>query len=142
MNQHASDATAVQITTLRVNGMACDDCAAHVAGTLEDINGVVHVDVHRRQGTFVVEHLPGFVDAVTIAATIRSLGYGAEVAARALAPVQLDDAHRVFAEQRGLSSSNAAVRVCRAREALKKRVTESCGTCAEHGCLNCSCGQR
>jgi RNA polymerase sigma-70 factor (ECF subfamily) len=48
---------------------------------------------------------------------------------------------KVFAEQRGLSSSNAAVRVFRAREALKKRVTESCGTCAEHGCMNCTCKQ-
>ena len=46
---------------------------------------------------------------------------------------------KAFAEQRGLSPSNAAVRVFRAREALKKRVTESCGTCAEHGCLNCTC---
>lgn len=46
---------------------------------------------------------------------------------------------KAFAEQRGLSSSNAGVRVFRAREALKKRVTESCGTCAEHGCRNCTC---
>ena len=46
---------------------------------------------------------------------------------------------KTFAEHKGLSSSNAGVRVFRAREALKKRVTESCGTCAEHGCLNCTC---
>jgi RNA polymerase sigma factor (sigma-70 family) len=46
---------------------------------------------------------------------------------------------KAYAEQKGLSSSNAAVRVFRAREALKKRVIESCGTCAEHGCLNCTC---
>ena len=46
---------------------------------------------------------------------------------------------KAFAEQHGLSASNAGVRVFRAREALKKRVTESCGTCAEHGCLNCTC---
>lgn len=46
---------------------------------------------------------------------------------------------KTFAEQKGLSSSNAGVRVFRAREALKKRVIESCGTCAEHGCLNCTC---
>jgi len=46
---------------------------------------------------------------------------------------------KTYAEQKGLSSSNAAVRVFRAREALRKRVTESCGTCAEHGCMNCSC---
>jgi RNA polymerase sigma factor (sigma-70 family) len=46
---------------------------------------------------------------------------------------------KAFAEQRGLSASNAGVRVFRAREALKKRVAESCGTCAEHGCRNCTC---
>ena len=46
---------------------------------------------------------------------------------------------KAFAEQRGLTPSNAGVRVFRAREALKKRVTESCGTCAEHGCRNCTC---
>jgi RNA polymerase sigma-70 factor (ECF subfamily) len=46
---------------------------------------------------------------------------------------------KVFAEQRGLSVSNAGVRVFRAREALKKRLIESCGTCAEHGCQNCTC---
>lgn len=46
---------------------------------------------------------------------------------------------KVFAKQKGLSSSNAAVRVFRAREALKTRVAQSCGTCAEHGCMNCTC---
>lgn len=46
---------------------------------------------------------------------------------------------KVFAERKGLSTSNAAVRVFRAREALKKRVTESCGICAEHGCVACAC---
>jgi RNA polymerase sigma-70 factor (ECF subfamily) len=46
---------------------------------------------------------------------------------------------KAFAEARGLSTSNAGVRVFRAREALKKRVIESCGTCAEHGCVNCTC---
>ena len=49
---------------------------------------------------------------------------------------------KAFAEQHGLSPGNAAVRVFRAREALKKRVTESCGTCAEHGCVNCTCKRR
>jgi RNA polymerase sigma factor (sigma-70 family) len=46
---------------------------------------------------------------------------------------------KAFAERHHLSASNAGVRVFRAREALKKRVTESCGTCAEHGCMNCTC---
>ena len=46
---------------------------------------------------------------------------------------------KTFAEQHSLSPSNAGVRVFRAREALKRRVAESCGTCAEHGCRNCTC---
>ena len=46
---------------------------------------------------------------------------------------------KAFAESRGLSAGNAGVRIFRAREALKKRLIESCGTFAEHGCLNCSC---
>ena len=46
---------------------------------------------------------------------------------------------KAFAEQRGLSASNAGVRIFRAREALKKRLIESCGTCAEHGCRDCTC---
>jgi RNA polymerase sigma factor (sigma-70 family) len=49
---------------------------------------------------------------------------------------------KTFAKQKGLTASNAAVRVFRAREALKKRVEESCGTCAEHGCLDCTCQTR
>jgi RNA polymerase sigma factor (sigma-70 family) len=44
-----------------------------------------------------------------------------------------------FAEQVGISASNAGVRVFRAREALRKQVARSCGTCAEHGCLDCTC---
>src|SRR5688572_20799203 len=47
-----------------------------------------------------------------------------------------------FAEEKGLSANNAGVRVFRAREALKKRVMESCGTCAEHGCVDCTCRAR
>lgn len=45
-----------------------------------------------------------------------------------------------FAQEKGLSANNAGVRVFRAREALRKQVARSCGTCAEHGCLDCSCG--
>ncbi|MEO5727299.1 MAG: sigma-70 family RNA polymerase sigma factor [Byssovorax sp.] len=46
---------------------------------------------------------------------------------------------KTFAEERGISSNNAAVRVFRAREALRRQVVASCGTCADHGCLNCTC---
>ncbi len=48
---------------------------------------------------------------------------------------------KAFAERTGISASNAGVRVFRAREALRKQVVTSCGTCAEHGCLDCTCGK-
>ena len=44
-----------------------------------------------------------------------------------------------FADEAGISSSNAGVRVFRAREALRRQVTRACGTCADHGCLDCKC---
>lgn len=46
---------------------------------------------------------------------------------------------KIWAERQGLTPTNASVRLHRARKALKARVVQSCGTCAEHGCLNCSC---
>jgi RNA polymerase sigma factor (sigma-70 family) len=44
-----------------------------------------------------------------------------------------------FARQHDLSPSNAGVRVHRARAALRKQLLRTCTTCAEHGCLNCTC---
>jgi len=45
-----------------------------------------------------------------------------------------------YAARAGLTASNAGVRVFRAREALRKQVARSCGTCADHGCFDCTCG--
>jgi len=44
-----------------------------------------------------------------------------------------------FADETGISRSNAAVRVFRARDALRRRVADSCGACATHGCTSCTC---
>lgn len=46
---------------------------------------------------------------------------------------------KTFAQQHGLTATNAGVRVHRAREALRKRVAQACGVCAEHGCVDCTC---
>jgi len=60
--------------------------------------------------------------------------------AEALRRIEIDGIPvKDYAEEAGISSSNAGVRVFRAREALRKRVVRSCGTCAEHGCLDCHC---
>lgn len=45
---------------------------------------------------------------------------------------------RVAAEL-GITANNAAVRLHRARQALRQRLEQMCGVCANHGCLNCTC---
>jgi hypothetical protein len=64
-----------------------------------------------------------------------------DAAARATADGDVDQVPvKDYAATLGISASNAGVRVFRAREALRKQVARSCGTCADHGCLDCSCG--
>jgi len=58
----------------------------------------------------------------------------------ALRIVDLDDAPLShLAAQAGITAENAAVRIHRARKALRGRVEQACGTCATHGCFNCTC---
>ncbi len=44
-----------------------------------------------------------------------------------------------LAQQSGITAENAAVRVHRARAALRRQIEQACGTCSVHGCLDCSC---
>ena len=44
------------------------------------------------------------------------------------------------AAELGITPGNAAVRAHRARRALGERLKLACGTCATHGCLDCTCG--
>lgn len=61
--------------------------------------------------------------------------------ASAIRRVELDGLPiRQYAEEAGITPNNAAVRVHRARESLRRQVARSCATCAEHGCEDCSCG--
>jgi RNA polymerase sigma factor (sigma-70 family) len=46
-----------------------------------------------------------------------------------------------YASEVGITPNNAAVRLFRARETLRKRVVHWCGACAERGCVDCGCGE-
>ncbi len=48
---------------------------------------------------------------------------------------------RAFAEHAGITPNNASVRLFRGRKALLEQLQRSCGTCAEHGCLDCDCSR-
>jgi RNA polymerase sigma factor (sigma-70 family) len=63
--------------------------------------------------------------------------------AEVLRRVEVDGARVAdYAASAGITASNAGVRVFRARKALLEQVKRSCGSCAEHGCLDCTCGSR
>lgn len=62
--------------------------------------------------------------------------------AEALRRIEVDGVTvKDFAAEAGITRNNAAVRVFRAREALRKQVMRSCGTCATHGCFDCTCSR-
>ena len=60
--------------------------------------------------------------------------------ARLLREVDLDQAPlSKYAAEQGITPGNAAVRAHRARSALRRQLLRCCGTCATHGCLDCTC---
>jgi DNA-directed RNA polymerase specialized sigma24 family protein len=60
--------------------------------------------------------------------------------AAALQAVEVEGvAVKDFATKSGITPGNAAVRVFRAREALKQQVKRCCGSCADDNCQDCNC---
>ncbi|MEO8169183.1 MAG: sigma-70 family RNA polymerase sigma factor [bacterium] len=54
--------------------------------------------------------------------------------------IELDgEAPEVVAKRLGITRDNLKVRTYRARQALRKRLEETCRVCAVHHCLDCSC---
>jgi RNA polymerase sigma factor (sigma-70 family) len=63
--------------------------------------------------------------------------------AEAIRRVELDElAVRDYAAEARLTANAASVRLFRAREALRRRLVQSCGVCADHGCIDCRCARR
>ena len=59
---------------------------------------------------------------------------------RALREVELGEVSpRDFAAREGITPGHAAVRLFRARQALRRRVEQTCGACATHACYQCEC---
>jgi RNA polymerase sigma-70 factor (ECF subfamily) len=61
--------------------------------------------------------------------------------AEAVRRIEVDGvAVKDYAAEAGITANAAGVRVHRARQALRDQVTACCGTCATHGCMDCTCG--
>ncbi|AKF04089.1 RNA polymerase sigma factor [Sandaracinus amylolyticus] len=112
------------------------------------------VDHHRRRGTEAraLEALARELDeeapeAEALRATV--CGCVSEIAttlkpeyAEILRAVEVEGRSvKDFAGAHGITPNNAAVRVHRAREALRTQVARACGTCATHGCFDCTCSK-
>ncbi|GAC1395981.1 MAG: hypothetical protein NVSMB65_15060 [Chloroflexota bacterium] len=50
------------------------------------------------------------------------------------------EAPEAVARRLGISGTNLKVRRHRARQALRQRLLETCRLCAQHHCLDCTCG--
>jgi RNA polymerase sigma-70 factor (ECF subfamily) len=110
------------------------------------------IDHHRRRATadrrleaFAREEALAGTDEELQGVVCKCVGQLAETLkpeyAAALKRVEVDGLSvKDYAEEAGISSNNAGVRIFRAREALRKQVARSCGTCATHGCVDCTCG--
>ena len=116
------------------------------------------VDHHRRAGAAAralaglarePEHATADVGAPQEGEPCRCVLRAAETLAagqaRALQRVAVDGvAVKSFAEEEGISAGNAAVRLHRARHALRESLVARCGSCAGangRGCSSCSCGR-
>ena len=112
------------------------------------------IDRHRREGTrsraflqlaVEAEHETPAADAELETAACECVAAMLETLkpeyAAALRRVDLDGVSvRGFAAEAGITAGNAGVRLHRAREALRRQLARSCGTCLDHGCLDCRCG--
>jgi RNA polymerase sigma factor (sigma-70 family) len=60
--------------------------------------------------------------------------------AQAVRRVDMEDASLPeLATEAGITNGNAAVRLYRAREAMRKRIEQCCGACSRHACLHGDC---
>ena len=65
------------ITTLNIEGMSCEHCAAHVKEALEAIAGVSSAQVNLQEKNAQVEH-DDSVSSESLKAALNEAGYSAE----------------------------------------------------------------
>ncbi|MDP9151220.1 MAG: sigma-70 family RNA polymerase sigma factor [Myxococcota bacterium] len=127
------------------------DEEAVVAWFYRSLRNVI-VDRHRRHAaegralTALAAEIDERIDAVetkppTVCRCVLRVARGLKQEyAEALQGIEVDGAAvKTFAADHAISSSNAAVRIFRAREALRRGVLATCGACAEGGCVDCTC---
>jgi copper chaperone CopZ len=64
-------------TELKIKGMTCGHCVAHVTKTLQEVPGVQSADVKLEEGSAVVQHQNADVQAMLTA--VDDAGFEAEI---------------------------------------------------------------
>ena len=64
------------VTTLRITGMTCNNCARHVGEALRSVAGVSAVDVNLPEGTATVTHDQP-IEGTMLVKAVESAGYDA-----------------------------------------------------------------
>ncbi len=86
---------------------------------------------------------PGSADAVSQGCLARLAAGLRPAYAEALRRIELDELPlEVYAAEAGITRQNAAVRLFRARQALREEALRGCGGCPIHGQAGCRCGRR
>ncbi|MDZ5472858.1 heavy metal-associated domain-containing protein [Bacillus sp. 31A1R] len=60
---------------ININGMSCGSCVRKIEGSLQQLNGVEHVEVQLQEKKAVIEFSPDLVDEQKIINNITELGY-------------------------------------------------------------------
>lgn len=107
------------------------------------------IDAYRRRGVASQRHVP--LEGVDLAADVESETLLCACFEPLIATLKPEYAHLIrtvdlgsetpesAARRLGVTSSNLKVRRRRARQALRQRLEQTCRSCAEHGCIDCTC---
>jgi copper chaperone len=79
----------VHTTRLSIVGMSCGACVRHLTAALNEVTGVVHVDVDLSKNEAVVDNLVDRVNETDLIAAINNAGYQASAVASSAEPAGL-----------------------------------------------------
>jgi copper chaperone len=84
-----ADTAQVHTTRLSIEGLSCGACVRPLTVALNEVTGVVHVDVDLSKNEAVVDHLLDRVNETDLIAAINNAGYQASAVASSAEPAGL-----------------------------------------------------
>jgi Cu+-exporting ATPase len=98
--QDAGYEVGTEKVVLPIDGMTCAACVAHVQEALEELDGVVQVNVNLATERALVEYVPGLVDIEELKRAVSNAGYEVREGAQAGEQAEEDESERKMAQAR------------------------------------------